>query len=42
MKIRIFENKEELNAAFTDWLKEILVGKETLTLALSGGSTPKS
>lgn len=42
MKIRIFENKEELNAAFTDWLKEILVGKETLMLALSGGSTPKS
>lgn len=40
MEIKIFEDKESLNRAFTRWLKEILLQKEILTLSLSGGSTP--
>ena len=42
MKIRIFENLNDLNKDFTLWLKELLAEKETLTIALSGGNTPKS
>lgn len=42
MEIRIVENKEELNEVFTEWMQEILAQKESLTLCLSGGSTPKS
>ncbi|WP_418894171.1 6-phosphogluconolactonase [Limibacterium fermenti] len=41
-EIKIFEDIEALNNAFTEWLKEILAQKEVVTLALSGGSTPKS
>ncbi|MCE5178312.1 MAG: 6-phosphogluconolactonase [Porphyromonadaceae bacterium] len=42
MDIRIFKTKEELNQLFTAWLLEILAEKDNLTIALSGGSTPKS
>ncbi len=42
MKTKIFENLSELNKDFTLWLKELLSEKETLSIALSGGSTPKS
>lgn len=42
MQTKIFNTKEELNRSFTDYLKEILSEKETVTVALSGGSTPKS
>lgn len=40
--VTIFESKEKLNQAFTDWLKAILSERGTLSIALSGGSTPKS
>ena len=40
-----FADKEELNAAATDWftnrLREVLATKNTANLALSGGSTPR-
>ncbi len=42
MQTKIFNTKEELNRAFTDYLKEILKDRERVTVALSGGSTPKS
>lgn len=42
MKTKIFDNLSELNKDFTAWLKELLSEKETLSIALSGGSTPKS
>lgn len=42
MKIDIFKTKEELNRSFTEKIKEIIAGKESVTIALSGGSTPKS
>lgn len=42
MKKQIFNNLEELNKSFTDLLKEILSEKDKVTIALSGGSTPKS
>ncbi len=42
MDKRIFENTEELNRNFTQLLKSILDDKEFITVALSGGSTPKS
>lgn len=42
MRTRIFKNKENLNNDFTDWMKELLSRKETITISLSGGSTPKS
>lgn len=42
MDIRIFSNQDDLNQSFTVWFKEILAQKETVTVALSGGSTPKS
>ena len=42
MEIKIFDTKEELNRSFTDYLKEILKDRERVTIALSGGSTPKS
>ena len=41
-KTKTFNNLNDLNEAFTSWLKELLSEKETLTIALSGGSTPKS
>lgn len=42
MKIKIAEDIASLNKAFTDWMKTILSQQEEITLALSGGSTPKS
>lgn len=39
---KIFDNLNDLNKDFTLWLKELLSENETLTIALSGGSTPKS
>lgn len=42
MEKRIFENTEELSSNFTNFLKEILADKEFITVALSGGSTPRS
>lgn len=42
MKTRIFNNLNDLNKDFTLWFKELLSEKESLSIALSGGSTPKS
>lgn len=42
MKIKIAEDITSLNKAFTEWMKTILSQQEEITLALSGGSTPKS
>lgn len=42
MDIRIYQTTEELNRSFTEWLKKIVTKKEKVTIALSGGSTPKS
>ncbi|MGV8962252.1 MAG: 6-phosphogluconolactonase [Candidatus Saccharimonadaceae bacterium] len=42
MKTKIFHNLNDLNKDFTLWLKELLAQKETLSIALSGGTTPKS
>lgn len=42
MDIQIYNNLEELNEAFTEWIKELLEEKDKLTISLSGGSTPKS
>lgn len=42
MEIRIHTTNDELNIAFTSWLKEVTKDKESVTIALSGGSTPKS
>ena len=42
MNIEIFNTLSDLNRSFTDWLKEVLTEKESVTIALSGGSTPKS
>lgn len=42
MEIQIFATSQDLNQTFTKWLKEILNKKDKITLALSGGSTPKS
>lgn len=42
MEIKIFDNLTSLNESFTAYLKEILKEKKRVTIALSGGSTPKS
>lgn len=42
MNVQIFKTKEELNRSFTEKVKEIIAEKEIVTIALSGGSTPKS
>lgn len=42
MEIFIYDNLKELNVAFTDWMKNLLEENGRLTIALSGGSTPKS
>lgn len=42
MDKRIFKNTEELNKSFTELLKNILANREFITVALSGGSTPKT
>ena len=41
MDIQIFKTTDELNRSFTEWLKGLLEGEKELTVALSGGSTPK-
>ncbi|MBK5194631.1 MAG: 6-phosphogluconolactonase [Proteiniphilum sp.] len=42
MNIEVFNTLNDLNHSFTSWLKELLTEKESITIALSGGSTPKS
>ncbi len=42
MNIQIGNTPDELNRSFTVWLQEILAEKEIVTIALSGGSTPRS
>ena len=42
MNIEIFNTQNDLNRSFTEWLKEIMEEKESVSIALSGGSTPKS
>ncbi len=42
MHIQIHHTLSDLNQSFTVWLKTILAEKEIVTIALSGGSTPKS
>jgi len=42
MHIQIYSTPGDLNRSFTVWLKAILAEKEIVTIALSGGSTPKS
>ena len=42
METRIFDNLNDLNEDFTSWLKELLSKKENLSIALSGGNTPRS
>ena len=42
MKTKIFDNLNDLNKDFTLLLKELLSKKENLSIALSGGNTPKS
>lgn len=42
MEIQIFNSLQELNESFTEWFKEISSSEKQITVALSGGSTPKS
>ena len=42
MNIEIYNTLNDLNRSFTKWLKEIMEEKESVSIALSGGSTPKS
>jgi 6-phosphogluconolactonase len=42
MQLEIFATREELNRSFTEYLKGILKDRKRVTVALSGGSTPKS
>lgn len=42
METKVFDNLNDLNKSFTTWLKHLLSEKETLSIALSGGNTPKS
>ncbi len=42
MEIQIFKSKTDLNQAFTEWFKGVMKKKKFITVALSGGSTPKS
>ncbi len=42
MEKQIFESLEQLNKSFTELLKDILKTENRVTIALSGGSTPKS
>jgi 6-phosphogluconolactonase len=42
MDIQIYTTQEDLNQSFTTWFKEIVTEKETVTVALSGGATPRS
>ena len=42
MEIQIFSSLNELNESFTEWFKEVGSSEKQITVALSGGSTPKS
>ena len=42
MKTKVFDNLNDLNEDFTLWLKELLAKKEDLSIALSGGNTPRT
>ena len=42
MELKINPDLTSLNRAFTGYLKEILKDRQRVTIALSGGSTPKS
>lgn len=42
MEIQIFSSLNELNKSFTEWFKEVDSSGKQITVALSGGSTPKS
>ena len=42
MEIQIFNSLKELNESFTEWFKEISSTEKQITVALSGGTTPKS
>src|SRR5690606_16502788 len=42
MDIQIYTTQEDLNQSFTTWFKEIVTEKETVTVALSGGATPRA
>lgn len=41
MELKISSTKEKTAENFTDWLIELIRAKQTLHVALSGGSTPK-
>src|SRR5690554_1674658 len=41
MNKQVYETMDDLTRSFTDWFKERVAEKEQLTIALSGGSTPK-
>lgn len=42
MEIQIFNSLRELNETFTEWFKDVSSSEEQITVALSGGTTPKS
>ncbi len=42
MEILIFRSLQELNESFTEWFKEVSSYGKQITVALSGGTTPKS
>lgn len=42
MEIQIFNSLKELNESFTEWFKEVISSEKQITVALSGGTTPKS
>jgi 6-phosphogluconolactonase len=42
MEIHIFNSLQDLNESFTEWFKEINSSEKQITVALSGGTTPKS
>lgn len=42
MEIQIFNSLQDLNESFTEWFKEINSSEKQITVALSGGTTPKS
>lgn len=42
MEIHIFNSLRELNETFTEWFKDVSSSGKQITVALSGGTTPKS
>lgn len=41
MEVKIYKDKEEVARQFARYLKELISGKDSFHIALSGGSTPK-